>query len=144
MERTNFRHVTPADFSEGLADFATIDVSFISLKLILPVLRTVLVTGGDVMTLIKPQFEAGREQVGKKGIIRHPAVHESVVEHIVQFALDNGYDLMGLDFSPITGGEGNIEFIAHLKWTGGETGTNHLEPNAIAKLITKAHTKLDK
>ncbi|EMY8600856.1 TlyA family RNA methyltransferase [Listeria monocytogenes] len=144
MERTNFRHVTPADFSEGLADFATIDVSFISLKLILPVLRTVLVTGGDVMTLIKPQFEAGREQVGKKGIIRDPAVHESVVEHIVQFALDNGYDLMGLDFSPITGGEGNIEFIAHLKWTGGETGTNHLEPNAIAKLITKAHTKLDK
>ncbi len=103
-----------------------------------------LVTGGDVMTLIKPQFEAGREQVGKKGIIRDPAVHESVVEHIVQFALDNGYDLMGLDFSPITGGEGNIEFIAHLKWTGGETGTNHLEPNAIAKLITKAHTKLDK
>lgn len=144
MERTNFRHVTPADFSEGLADFATIDVSFISLKLILPVLRTVLVTGGDVMTLIKPQFEAGREQVGKKGIIRDPAVHTSVVEIIVQFALDNGYDLMGLDFSPITGGEGNIEFIAHLKWTGEEKGTSHLESDAITKLIAKAHTKLDK
>ncbi|MBC1440501.1 TlyA family RNA methyltransferase [Listeria innocua] len=144
MERTNFRHVTPADFTEGLAEFATIDVSFISLKLILPVLRTVLVTGGDVMTLIKPQFEAGREQVGKKGIIRDPAVHEAVVENIALFALDNGYDLMGLDFSPITGGEGNIEFIAHLKWTGKETGENHLEPAAITKLITKAHTKLDK
>ncbi|MBC6295725.1 TlyA family RNA methyltransferase [Listeria sp. FSL L7-1517] len=144
MERTNFRHVTPADFTEGLADFATIDVSFISLKLILPVLRTVLVTGGDVMTLIKPQFEAGREQVGKKGIIRDPAVHQSVVEHIVQFAIDNGYDLMGLDYSPITGGEGNIEFIAHLKWTGEETGTNHLPSDAITKLVSKAHTKLDK
>ncbi|EUJ36504.1 hemolysin A [Listeria weihenstephanensis FSL R9-0317] len=141
MERTNFRYVTPADFTQGLADFATIDVSFISLKLILPVLKTVLVSGGDVMTLIKPQFEAGKEQVGKKGIIRDPKIHLQVIEKITNFALAEGYSVMAVDFSPITGGEGNIEFIAHLKWDN--KGENHLSATELSDIVAKAHTKLE-
>ncbi|MHC5280493.1 TlyA family RNA methyltransferase [Listeria kieliensis] len=146
MERTNFRHVTPADFNEGLAEFATIDVSFISLKLILPVLRTVLVPNGDVMTLIKPQFEAGKEQVGKKGIIRDPKIHAAVVNEILTFAQGIGYTIRGLDYSPITGGEGNIEFIAHLTWTGNEneSGENLLVSDAVEQVVQTAHLELDK
>ncbi|WP_088840708.1 TlyA family RNA methyltransferase [Listeria sp. ILCC797] len=143
MERTNFRHVTPVDFTLGLADFATIDVSFISLKLILPVLRTVLVTGGDVMTLIKPQFEAGKENVGKKGIVRDPKIHLAVLEDILTEAAKLGFNVLGIDFSPITGGEGNIEFIAHLKWTGNESGEILLESHALEKIVALAHTQLD-
>ncbi|MBC2035695.1 TlyA family RNA methyltransferase [Listeria booriae] len=141
MERTNFRYVTPADFDQGLADFATIDVSFISLKLILPVLKTVLVHDGEVMTLIKPQFEAGKEQVGKKGIIRDAKVHLEVIEKITTFALAEGYSVLAIDFSPITGGEGNIEFIAHLKWDN--KSENHLTEARLAELVKEAHTKLE-
>lgn len=146
MERTNFRHVTQADFEEGLAEFATIDVSFISLQLILPVLRTVLVSGGDVMTLIKPQFEAGKEQVGKKGIIRDPKVHAAVVNEILTFSQKIGYTIRGLDYSPITGGEGNIEFIAHLTWTGSEKepGEYLLAADAVDEVVKTAHFELDK
>lgn len=118
MERTNFRYVKPEDLTRGLPDFASIDVSFISLRLILPVLKTLLVTGSDVVALVKPQFEAGREQVGKKGIVRDPKVHEAVLERIITFALDEGYDVRDLSFSPITGGDGNIEFLLHLQWNG--------------------------
>ncbi|EMG27570.1 hemolysin A [Listeria fleischmannii 1991] len=145
MERTNFRHATPADFTQGLADFATIDVSFISLKLILPVLRTVLVTHGDVMTLIKPQFEAGKENVGKKGIVRDPKIHLDVLHDILGEATSLGYNVLGLDFSPITGGEGNIEFIAHLKWTGDleEQGKIVMADNAIEQIVELAHARLD-
>lgn len=145
MERTNFRHVTPADFTQGLADFATIDVSFISLKLILPVLRTVLVTQGDVMTLIKPQFEAGKENVGKKGIVRDPKIHLDVLHDILGEATSLGYNVLGLDFSPITGGEGNIEFIAHLKWTGDleKQGKIIMADKAVEQIVELAHTRLD-
>ncbi|EUJ30810.1 hypothetical protein PCORN_07275 [Listeria cornellensis FSL F6-0969] len=141
MERTNFRYVTPTDFEQGLADFATIDVSFISLKLILPVLKTVLVSDGEVMCLIKPQFEAGKEQVGKKGIIRDAKIHLEVIEKITTFAITEGYTVLAVDFSPITGGEGNIEFIAHLKWDN--KGKNHLSATDLAEIVTKAHTKLE-
>lgn len=145
MERTNFRHVTPADFTHGLADFATIDVSFISLKLILPVLRTVLVTHGDVMTLIKPQFEAGKENVGKKGIVRDPKIHLDVLHDILGEATSLGYNVLGLDFSPITGGEGNIEFIAHLKWTGDleKQGKIIMADKAVEQIVELAHARLD-
>ncbi|MBC1399723.1 TlyA family RNA methyltransferase [Listeria fleischmannii] len=145
MERTNFRHVTPADFTQGLADFATIDVSFISLKLILPVLRTVLVTQGDVMTLIKPQFEAGKENVGKKGIVRDPKIHLDVLHDILGEATSLGYNVLGLDFSPITGGEGNIEFIAHLKWTGDleKQGKIIMADKAVEQIVELAHARLD-
>lgn len=113
MERTNFRYSTPEDFTEGTPEIATIDVSFISLKLILPPLHAILEPDGDVIALIKPQFEAGKELVGKKGIVREPEVHRMVLEEILSFAQKQGYIVKGIDYSPITGGEGNIEFLAH-------------------------------
>jgi 23S rRNA (cytidine1920-2'-O)/16S rRNA (cytidine1409-2'-O)-methyltransferase len=144
MERTNFRYVTPADLQQGLPQFASIDVSFISLKLILPVLKTMLTPGGDVAALIKPQFEAGREQVGKKGIVRDRKVHEAVIEMIVDFALNEGYDVQNLTFSPITGGDGNIEFLIHLKWHGERAqGENH-SPIRVEEVVTEAHEALKK
>lgn len=114
MEKTNFRYSKPEDFTEGLPQFATIDVSFISLSLILPVLSTILVRGGDVMALVKPQFEAGKEQVGKKGIVRDEKVHLQVLENTAKIANDSGFVVKDASFSPITGGEGNIEFLFHL------------------------------
>jgi 23S rRNA (cytidine1920-2'-O)/16S rRNA (cytidine1409-2'-O)-methyltransferase len=116
MERTNFRYVKPEDLAEGLPQFATIDVSFISLKLILPVLKNILVSNSDVIALVKPQFEAGREQVGKKGIVREKHIHENVLSRMTEFAASEGYDVVGLSFSPIKGGEGNIEFLMHLHY----------------------------
>ncbi|MEH6891331.1 TlyA family RNA methyltransferase [Bacillus sp. JJ864] len=144
MERTNFRYVTPADLQKGLPQFSSIDVSFISLKLILPVLKTMLTPGGDVAALIKPQFEAGRDQVGKKGIVRDRKVHEAVIEMIVDFALAEGYDVQNLTFSPITGGDGNIEFLIHLKWYGErEQGENQSLVRA-EEVVTEAHEALKK
>lgn len=116
MERTNFRYVTREMLKKGLPNFATVDVSFISLRLILPVLKQLLTNDSDVVLLIKPQFEAGREQVGKKGIVRDRNVHTEVLENILSFAQKEGYKLFDLTFSPITGGEGNIEFLAHFGW----------------------------
>ncbi|CAM3785689.1 TlyA family RNA methyltransferase [Cohnella lubricantis] len=115
MERTNFRHVTPEQLQGPPPSFATIDVSFISLKLILPALAPLLKPGGGTVALIKPQFEAGRDQVGKSGVVRDSAVHVSVVKEVLLFADGLGFGLQGLTFSPITGGEGNIEFLAY--WT---------------------------
>jgi len=113
FERTNFRHMTADQLDGPRPGIASIDVSFISLKLILPVLATILVPGGTTVALIKPQFEAGREHVGKSGVIRDPAVHELVLREVLSAASRSGYRLEGLTFSPITGGEGNIEFLAH-------------------------------
>lgn len=115
MERMNFRHATPEDFTMGQPHFATIDVSFISLRLILAPLFTILEDGGDVCALIKPQFEAGKGQVGKKGIVRDPEIHKQVIGEIIDFAIQLGFNTMQLDFSPITGGEGNVEFLLHLR-----------------------------
>jgi 23S rRNA (cytidine1920-2'-O)/16S rRNA (cytidine1409-2'-O)-methyltransferase len=143
MERTNFRYVKPEDLIKGMPNFASIDVSFISLRLILPVLKTLLVPGSDIVALVKPQFEAGREQVGKKGIVRDRKVHEQVLDRIITFSIDEGYDVMDLSFSPITGGDGNIEFLLHLRWnsTLEEKGNMLLktEPEAV---VTEAHTEL--
>jgi 23S rRNA (cytidine1920-2'-O)/16S rRNA (cytidine1409-2'-O)-methyltransferase len=142
MERTNFRYVTPADFTHGMPNFSSIDVSFISLKLILPVLKTLLVTGSDVVALVKPQFEAGREQVGKKGIIRDPDVHESVLIKIIELARSLGFQVMNLSHSPITGGDGNIEFLLHLKWDGDcEYGENQLTASP-SMVVSEAHREL--
>lgn len=116
MERTNFRYCKPEDFEIGVPDIATIDVSFISLKIILPVLKTILKEGGEVVALIKPQFEAGRELVGKNGVIREKSTHQLVLEKMLSFIDEQGYSINGLDFSPIKGGEGNIEFLAYLSW----------------------------
>lgn len=142
MERTNFRYVTPSDLDGRMPNFSSIDVSFISLKLILPVLKTLLVSGSDVVALIKPQFEAGREQVGKKGIVRDPKVHEKVIEMIIDYSLQLGYDVKNLSFSPITGGEGNIEFLIHLFWAGAkETGVNDLTITPT-EIVQTAHIEL--
>lgn len=142
MERTNFRYVTPADLQSGLPEFATIDVSFISLRLILPVLKTLLVANSDIVALVKPQFEAGKEQVGKKGIVRDPKTHEAVLTQIIQFSLKEGYDCINLSYSPITGGEGNIEFLLHLRWNGPvEAGENKL-PVTEHEVVNSAHANL--
>lgn len=142
MERTNFRYVTPADLTKGMPNFSSIDVSFISLKLILPVLKTLLIPNSDVVALVKPQFEAGREQVGKKGIVRDPKVHEQVLNIIIDFALSQGFDVKELSFSPITGGNGNIEFLLHLYWSGKrEIGENNLSFDSLY-VVKEAHSEL--
>jgi len=139
MERTNFRYVTPADLTREMPNFATIDVSFISLTLILPVLKTLLTPGSDIIALVKPQFEAGREQVGKKGIVRDGKVHLQVIEKIINFAMKEGYLVKNLSYSPITGGDGNIEFLLHLNWDGvQETGRNQL-PISPAEIVEQSH-----
>ncbi len=114
LERTNFRYVTSEQVPDEL-DFASVDVSFISLSHILPVMRTLLKENGRAVCLIKPQFEAGRENVGKKGVVRDPKVHIAVVEKICGLALDSGFSVLGLDFSPVKGPEGNIEYLCYLE-----------------------------
>lgn len=113
MERCNFRHMTPDQLTGPAPVFASIDVSFISLKLILPALRPLLAPGAGTVALIKPQFEAGREQVGKSGVVRDRSVHLSVLREVLSAAGALGFALRGLTYSPITGGEGNIEFLAY-------------------------------
>ena len=115
MEQTNFRYSVPEDFKEGKPHFATIDVSFISLELILPPLYPILEEGGEVVALIKPQFEAAREDVGEGGIVKDFEVYRSVLEHILSFAERESFGVLNLGVSPITGTKGNIEFLAHLK-----------------------------
>lgn len=114
MERTNLRYVTPEQIPDVL-DLAVMDVSFISIRLVLPAVRELLRPDGDVICLIKPQFEAGRENVGKKGVVRDKAVHLAVLEQFIEFFPAAGFTLLGLDFSPIRGPEGNIEYLAWLK-----------------------------
>lgn len=113
LERTNARYLTTEQIPEPI-DFASIDVSFISLKLILPALRPLMAEGGQVACLVKPQFEAGREKVGKKGVVRDPAVHLEVLEHFLEHAAQADFRVAGLTFSPIRGPEGNIEYLGHL------------------------------
>lgn len=140
MEKTNFRYTKPEDLVEGLPEFATIDVSFISLSLILPVLKTVLVPGGDVMALVKPQFEAGKENVGKGGIVRDPKTHLAVLEQTAKMATEIGFVVKDASFSPITGGEGNIEFLFHL--VNPKDG-EQLEPYTnFEALVKAAHSDL--
>ncbi|CQR57071.1 TlyA family RNA methyltransferase [Paenibacillus riograndensis] len=129
MEQTNFRYMTPPDLQGPVPDFASIDVSFISLKIILPPLIALLERPADIAALIKPQFEAGREKVGKSGVVREPAVHKEVLMGVLGMASGLGYRLEGLTFSPITGGEGNIEFLAHWKLLpdATETGASRTE-----------------
>ncbi|WP_294579188.1 TlyA family RNA methyltransferase [uncultured Thomasclavelia sp.] len=110
-EKTNFRYATKELFDHGLPSFASIDVSFISLKHIFKPLKDILADNDQVVALIKPQFEAGREQVGKKGIIKDPEIHRQVIEKVVAYGKENNFELEKLTFSPITGGEGNIEFL---------------------------------
>ena len=136
MERTNIRYVTPDMIGEG-ADFASVDVSFISLRLVLPVLFELLKDSGEGVCLIKPQFEAGREKVGKKGVVREKSTHVEVVNNIVSFARECGFKVAGLDFSPIKGPEGNIEYICHMKNRTGENA-----PIDAAAVVAASHKAL--
>ena len=113
MERTNIRYVTPEQLGEPL-DLSVVDVSFISLKIVLPAIQALLKPNGQVLCLIKPQFEAGREKVGKKGVVRDPAIHKEVLEDFVALVNHLGFTILGLTFSPVKGPEGNIEFLGHL------------------------------
>jgi 23S rRNA (cytidine1920-2'-O)/16S rRNA (cytidine1409-2'-O)-methyltransferase len=142
MERMNFRYAKPEDFQHGLPQIATIDVSFISLKLIIPVLYQILVPNGEAIALIKPQFEAGREEVGKKGIVHDPDTHKKVLNDLLPFFNQEGFDVVGLDFSPITGGDGNIEFLAMLARKIDGKGDTHLAPDAVDRVIREAHQAL--
>lgn len=136
MERTNIRYVTADDIGEEL-DFASIDVAFISLKLVLPVAEKLLKEGGELVALIKPQFEAGREKVGKKGVVRDAGVHREVIEDIVVFAQSNGFNVLGLDFSPIRGPEGNIEYLMYASKSADIEVKDFTEE--IVSLVEKSH-----
>ena len=113
MERTNIRYVTPEDLGEPL-DLSVIDVSFIGLEIVLPTIKTLLKPTGQVLCLIKPQFEAGKENVGKKGVVRDPKIHQMVLDNFVSLVDGLGFKILGLTFSPVKGPEGNIEFLGHL------------------------------
>ncbi len=140
LERTNFRYVTREQVPDEV-DFASVDVSFISLKLILPVMHTLLKDGGQSVCLIKPQFEAGKENIGKKGVVRDKNVHIAVVENITAFAAENGFRVLNVDFSPIKGPEGNIEYLMHIEKT--ENG-EMLWEGSVSDLVELSHSNLDK
>lgn len=116
MEKTNIRYVTPEDLGEAI-DFSSIDVSFISLTKVLLPIRNYLKDNGQIVALIKPQFEAGREKVGKKGVVREMSTHHEVIELVLSYATSIGFEVLDLDFSPIKGPEGNIEYLVHLQKT---------------------------
>jgi len=136
MERTNVRYVTPEDLGEPL-DLSVVDVSFISLRIVLPVIKTFLKPTGQVLCLIKPQFEAGKEKVGKKGVVRDPAVHREVLDNFVAMVHEIGFTIQGLTFSPVKGPEGNIEFLAHLT----VEEKNGMQPDT-AQIVASAHDTL--
>lgn len=140
MENTNFRYSELQDFTQGQPEVATIDVSFISLNLILPPLSKILTPGGSVATLIKPQFEAGREAIGKHGIVKDAATHLAVIDKVAGYANAAGFSIVGLDYSPIKGGSGNIEFLAHLVLDGGDSTMSEAEREAV---VAGAHAQLN-
>lgn len=138
LERTNIRYLDPALITDKL-DFVSIDVAFISLKLVLPVLKELLEDGKEIVALIKPQFEAGREKVGKKGVVRDVAVHKEVCHRIADFALETGFSVTGFDFSPIKGPEGNIEYLIHLVKGNAEI---MYDLSVMDSVVEKSHTEL--
>ena len=137
MERTNIRYVTPEDLGEPL-DLSVIDVSFIGLEIVLPTIKNLLKPGqGQVLCLIKPQFEAGKENVGKKGVVRDPAIHKMVLDNFVALVKRLGFAILGLTFSPVKGPEGNIEFLGHLTLAD----VPGVEPDT-AQVVSQAHDTL--
>lgn len=138
LERTNFRFVTHDEVPDEI-DFFSVDVSFISLKLILPPAFELLRDGGEAVCLIKPQFEAGKENVGKKGVVRDINVHKSVICGVLQFTKEIGFSVLGLDFSPIKGPEGNIEYLMYIKKGGDNTD---ITDDYIDSIVNMSHDKL--
>jgi 23S rRNA (cytidine1920-2'-O)/16S rRNA (cytidine1409-2'-O)-methyltransferase len=143
MERTNFRYVTPDMLTKERPNFATVDVSFISLRLILPPLFHLLSVDSQAVILIKPQFEAGREQVGKKGIVRDPSIHLQVLQDILTFAKETGFQILDVTFSPITGGDGNIEYLGLLGKSRDETREDTDFLALTEKIVAESHQALD-
>lgn len=144
MEKTNFRYMVREDIQEEL-DFASVDVSFISLTKILGPARDLLKQKGQMVCLIKPQFEAGREKVGKKGVVREPQIHLEVIEKIILFAYQTGFDVLNLEYSPIKGPEGNIEYLLHLEKAEPETGPDIIPENKkelMQSAVREAHASL--
>ncbi len=138
LERTNFRYVTREQIPDEI-DFSSVDVSFISLKLILPVLYSLLKAGGEAVCLVKPQFEAGREKIGKKGVVRDKAVHLEVIENCISYARENGFCIKGLEFSPVKGPEGNIEYLLYIAKSEAEDA--EISPQST---VEASHSALDK
>ena len=139
MERTNIRHVTP-DMLADQIEFFSVDVSFISLKHIFPVADAICVPGANGVCLVKPQFEAGREKVGKKGVVRESSTHIEVIRNAIGFALQNHFSVRGLDYSPIKGPEGNIEFLIHVVHDGEQQAPSE---EAIQSVVNAAHQSLN-
>ena len=142
LERTNFRYVTEKEIPDKL-DFASVDVSFISLSIIIPALYPLLKDGGEAVCLIKPQFEAGKDKVGKKGVVRDPAVHESVIKTIAEFANEQSFAVLGLEHSPVKGPEGNIEYLMYLKKCNEPQSSEEVIATA-GELVARSHNALDK
>lgn len=137
MEKTNIRYVKPEDIGDKI-DFASIDVSFISLKKVLGPVKELLTDTGEIVCLIKPQFEAGREKVGKKGVVRDQSVHREVVETVMRYAREQGFHLLHLDYSPIKGPEGNIEYLLHMTRDGASSDV-HID---AAQVVAASHESL--
>lgn len=137
LERTNARYLDREIIPEE-PDFSSVDVSFISLKLILPAIANVLRDGGEVVCLVKPQFEAGKEKVGKKGVVRDPVVHREVLEHFLEYARESGFTVLALDFSPVRGPEGNIEYLGWLRKAAWEE-----KPFDLDGLVEASHRELE-
>ena len=140
MEKTNIRYVTPDQIDDPL-DFASVDVSFISLTKVLGPARELLKENGQMVCLIKPQFEAGREKVGKKGVVRDKKGHEEVIENVTQFALSNGFSIHALEYSPIKGPEGNIEYLVYIEKSEEPVQAEQVDIHAV---VEAAHGELDK
>ncbi len=140
MEKTNIRYVTPEDIDDKL-DFASVDVSFISLTKVLGPARALLTDHGQMVCLIKPQFEAGREKVGKKGVVRDKKVHEEVIQKIEDFCLSNGFSIHNLEYSPIKGPEGNIEYLIYIEKADEPVKEESVD---LHKVVEAAHGELDK
>ncbi len=158
MEKTNIRYVKPEDIDE-LVRFASVDVSFISLSKVLPPMRDLMKENAGAVCLIKPQFEAGREKVGKKGVVREKSTHEEVIRNVLGFTLEAGFDLLGLDYSPVKGPEGNIEYLMYIRKTDNDDEGNAIKGRLILsgkeiedtevndivkKLVNDSHGALDK
>ncbi len=139
MERTNIRYIKPDDIKDQI-DFASIDVSFISLRIVLPVVKEIVKKNGEIVFLIKPQFEAGREKVGKKGVVRDSNVHKEVIEKVLNLCTELGLTICGLDFSPITGPQGNIEFLGYTINSPSEK--NYNISDEVKKVVESAHFNL--
>lgn len=139
LERTNIRYLDDNKISDKI-DFCSVDVSFISLCLVLPVVRKFLSDDKDAVCLIKPQFEAGKENVGKKGVIRDPLIHKEVIKKIKTFVISNGFSVLGLDFSPVKGPEGNIEYLIYIRKTKSSEDLSNID---IEDLVNKSHEILN-